>query len=124
MADLLSVQFIKKALEENQKRVEENPEYYRLRQQITEHQFGTLKRQWGFTHTLMRGKHNVLSEVNLIMICYNLRRIMSILDPKDLKNRLKELGPENILSYSGPCRPFWTPFFSGTTYYYLQKTHP
>ncbi|WP_086478612.1 IS1182 family transposase, partial [Arenibacter amylolyticus] len=52
------------ALEENQKRVEENPEYYRLRQQITEHQFGTLKRQWGFTYTLMKGKQHVLSEVN------------------------------------------------------------
>ena len=35
------------ALEENLKRVEENPEYYRLRQQVTEHQLGTLKRQWG-----------------------------------------------------------------------------
>jgi hypothetical protein len=80
-------------LEENQKRVEENPEYYRLRQQITEHQFGTLKRQWGFTHTLMRGKQNVLSEVNLIMICYNLKRLVSILDPKVLKNRLKRLVP-------------------------------
>ena len=45
-----------KALEENQKRVENNPEYYRLRQQITEHQFGTLKRQWGFTFTLMKEK--------------------------------------------------------------------
>lgn len=81
------------ALEENQKRVEENPEYYRLRQQITEHQFGTLKRQWGFTHTLMKGKQNVLSEVNLIMICYNLTRLMTILDPKVLRNRLKKLGP-------------------------------
>ncbi len=80
------------ALDDNQKRVEENPEYYRLRQQITEHQFGTLKRQWGFTHTLMRGKHNVLSEVNLVMICYNLTRLVSILDPKDLKYRLKRLG--------------------------------
>lgn len=77
------------ALEENQKRVEENPEYYRLRQQVTEHQFGTIKRQWGFDHTLMKGKHNVLSEVNLIMICYNLRRLTAILDPKELKNRLK-----------------------------------
>jgi len=66
------------ALEENQKRVEENPDYYRLRQQITEHQFGTLKRQWGFTYTLMKGKEHVLSEVNLMMICYNLRRLMSI----------------------------------------------
>ena len=67
------------ALEENQKRVEENPEYYRLRQQVTEHQFGTLKRQWGFTHNLMKGKQNVLSEVNLIIICYNLTRLTSIL---------------------------------------------
>ena len=32
------------ALEENERRVNENPEYYKLRQQITEHQFGTLKR--------------------------------------------------------------------------------
>lgn len=39
------------ALEENEKRVNQNPEYYRQRQQITEHQFGTLKRQWGFTFT-------------------------------------------------------------------------
>ena len=80
------------ALDDNKKRIGENPEYYRLRQQITEHQFGTLKRQWGFTYTLMKGKENVLSEVNLIMMCYNLRRLMSILDPKVLKNRLKELG--------------------------------
>src|SRR5690554_4259339 len=76
------------------KRVKEKPEYYRLRQQVTEHQFGTLKRQWGFTHTLMRGKQNVLSEVNLMMICYNLTRLISILGPDVLKNRLKRLVPE------------------------------
>ncbi|WP_164905137.1 transposase [Aequorivita ciconiae] len=81
------------ALDENQKRVEARPEYYRLRQQVTEHQFGTLKRQWGFTHTLMRGKQNVLSEVDLMMICYNLTRLVSILGPEVLKNRLKRLVP-------------------------------
>jgi hypothetical protein len=54
-----------------------------LRQQITEHQFGTLKRQWGFTFTLMKGKENVLSEVNLMMIAYKLRRLMSIFDIND-----------------------------------------
>src|SRR5690554_841082 len=95
------------ALDDNQKRVEAKPEYYRLRQQITEHQFGTLKRQWGFTHTLMRGKQNVLSEVNLMMICYNLTRLISILGPEVLKNRLKGLVPEFsalfevILAYMG-----------------------
>ncbi len=82
------------ALEENQKRIEQNPDYYRSRQQITEQQFGTLKRQWGFTHTLMRGKKNVLSEVNLIMICYNLKRLMSVLDPKEPKKRLERLRLE------------------------------
>jgi len=80
-----------KALENNQKRVEANPDYYRLRQQITEHQFGTLKRQWGFTYTLMKGKQHVLSEVNLMMTIYNLRRLMSIFSINDLKKRLKAL---------------------------------
>lgn len=77
------------ALQENQIRVDNNPEYYKLSQQITEHQFGTLKRQWGFTFTLMKGKEHVLSEVNLMMICYNLRRLMTILSPKELKTKLK-----------------------------------
>ena len=79
------------ALEDNEKRVQSNPEYYRQRQQITEHQFGTLKRQWGFTYTLMKGKENVLSEVNILMSCYNLSRITSILGIEILKSYLKEL---------------------------------
>jgi len=79
------------AIEENQKRVENSPGYYRLRQQIIEHQFGTLKRQWGFTFTLMKGKQHVLSEVNIIMICYNLRRLMSIFGVENLTTRLKSL---------------------------------
>ena len=79
------------ALEENEKRVNANPAYYKLRQQITEHQFGTLKRQWDFTYTLLRGKENVLTEVNLMMMVYNLRRLMSIFDINELKARLKSL---------------------------------
>jgi hypothetical protein len=69
----------------------EKPEYYKLRQQISEHQFGTLKRQWGFTYTLMKGKEHVLSEVKLMMMVYNLRRLMSILGVNDLKTKLKQL---------------------------------
>lgn len=78
-------------LEKNAQRVNQNPEYYRLRQQITEHQFGTLKRQWGFTHTLVRGKENVLSEVYLCFSVYNLLRALKILGPEKLKARLKRL---------------------------------
>ena len=86
-------------MEDNEKRVKENPEYYRLRQQVTEHQFGTLKRQWGFTFTLMKGKENVLSEVNIQMICYNLRRLMSIFGVKELKKRLKSLALYFLVRY-------------------------
>ena len=97
------------ALEENQKRVALNPEYYRLRQQVTEHQFGTLKRQWGFTYTLMREKQNVLSEVNLMMICYNLKRLVSILGLKEIKTRLTSLDLKDktlIKSLLNLLRPF------------------
>lgn len=78
------------ALEANNQRVLENPAYYRQRQQITEHMFGTLKRQRGFTHTNVRGKDNVLGEVGLMFIGYNLTRSVSILGIETLINLLRE----------------------------------
>lgn len=77
-------------IEENKKRVMQNPDYYRKRQQITEHQFGTLKRQWGFTFTLMKHKENVMSEVNILFAIYNLKRALSVLGYEGLKERLKK----------------------------------
>lgn len=91
MGRLIERNYYQKDLEENQTRVEDNPDYYLLRQQITEHQFGTLKRQWGFTYTLMRGKEKVLSEVYLCFSVYNLIRCIKILGIEELKSRLKEL---------------------------------
>ena len=78
-------------IEENSDRVMANPDYYRIRQQITEHQFGTIKRQWNFTHTLLKGKDAVLSEVHLVFMIYNLRRSLSILGRDELKKRLRNL---------------------------------
>lgn len=89
-------------LEENQNRVNNNPDYYRERQQIIEHQFGTLKRQWGFTYTLLKGKENVLTEVNIAMICYNLRRLVTILEPKAVAKILKL----HFLKIKGLYNPF------------------
>jgi hypothetical protein len=76
------------ALESNNERVNENPDYYRQRQQIIEHVFGTQKRQRGFTHTLVRGKDNVLGEVGLMFIGYNLTRCITILGARKLIKRL------------------------------------
>ncbi len=78
-------------VDRNNDRVNQNPEYYRLRQQIIEHQFGTLKRQWHFDYTLTKGKEKVLGEVYLIFTGYNLKRLMSIFDFKTLMSKIKAL---------------------------------
>lgn len=75
-------------IDENRERVLANKDYYKLRQQIIEHQSGVLKRQWGFTYTLLKGKKNVLSEVHLMMTIYNLSRMIKILGMDVLKRRL------------------------------------
>ena len=66
-------------IEQNNQRVREHPDYYRQRQQLAEHPWGTLKRQWGFDHVLMRGKTQVLGEVSLAFMGYNLVRCVRIL---------------------------------------------
>lgn len=65
-------------VEQNNKRVKENPAYYKQRQQLAEHPWGTIKRQRGFDHVLTRGKKNVLGEVSLVFIGYNLARFIQI----------------------------------------------
>jgi len=77
-------------IEANAQRVNQNPDYYRQRQQITEHPFGTLKRQRGFTHSLVRKKEKVLGEIGLMFIGYNLSRCVSILGASHLIKALKE----------------------------------
>lgn len=77
------------AVEANAKRVTEEKEKYLLRQQIVEHPFGTIKRQWGFDHVLMKGLKKNEAEFGLIFSVYNLRRILSILGISELKKRLR-----------------------------------
>ncbi len=78
-------------LEANHKRLKRNPGVYKRRQAIVEHPFGTIKRQWGYDHTLLKGKEKVSADFALIFTCYNLRRAISILGVKALTERLKSL---------------------------------
>jgi transposase len=78
------------AVERNNKRVKEHPDVYTTRQCIVEHPFGTAKRNWGYTYTLLRGMHRVAGEVALIFLSYNLRRTMSIMGVSKLIKALKE----------------------------------
>jgi transposase len=77
-------------IDENNKRGDENPGIYKQRQQIVEHPFGTIKRSWGYTYTLLKSIKKVNGEMAIIFTMYNLRRAMSILGVRELKRRLAE----------------------------------
>lgn len=57
---------------------------YRRRQAIVEHPFGTIKRQLGYTYTLMKGLQNVETEFSIVHLCYNLKRVTQIMGNKEL----------------------------------------
>lgn len=92
------------AIERNAAFVARNKELYRMRQAMVEHPFGTVKRSWGFTYTLLRGLDKVGGEFALISTVYNLRRIVSILGVKTLLNRLNPLFPTNSRLFCAPSR--------------------
>lgn len=62
---------------------------YRKRQEINEHIFGTIKRQWGYNHTNLTGLEKVNGEHSLIMLVYNIKRAINILGVTDLIAKLK-----------------------------------
>lgn len=78
------------SVDANDKRVKEQHSYYRRRQAIVEHPFGTMKRNWGFDHTLMRGLEKVEAEFALIFTAYNMKRVINILGVKNLVERLQK----------------------------------
>ena len=77
------------AVEENNQRYRDNGQLYRKRQEINEHIFGTIKRQWGYNHTNLSGLEKVNGEHSLIMLVYNIKRAMNILGIPDLIAKLK-----------------------------------
>lgn len=75
-------------MDHNDAEVSARKNEYRRRQAIVEHPFGTIKRQWSFTHTHLKGLEKVNGEFGLILLCYNLKRLISILGMKGLKEAL------------------------------------
>jgi len=77
-------------VDNNKKRIAENKELYRKRQQIVEHPYGTIKRQWGFSYILTKkGINRASADVGFMMTAYNLRRIINIVGLKELKKYMK-----------------------------------
>ena len=80
-------------IEQNRLNIEANPKTYKKRQAIVEHPYGIIKRQWGFYYIMTKqGIKRASADVGLMLIAYNLKRMMNILDPKVFKSYLKQLA--------------------------------
>jgi hypothetical protein len=82
------------AVDINNNNIKKNPHYYKRRQAIVEHPFGTIKRHFGFTHTLLKGLQKVNGEMNLIMFCYNFVRTKNILGFTKMLETIKKWQPD------------------------------
>jgi transposase len=62
---------------------------YKKRGSIIEHLFGTIKRHFGYTYLLTRGLESVNTEVSLICIAYNFKRMINIVGVKELIRKFR-----------------------------------
>ena len=79
------------AIERNTQRLRKDPSIYSARQQIIEHVFGTIKRQWGYDHILLKGLRKNDGEFGLIYLVYNFRRIINILGVEEVKKWIEKV---------------------------------
>src|SRR6185437_2897581 len=59
-------------------RVKAQPQKMKLRKQLCEHPFGTIKRALGYDHFLLKGLEKVRAEWSLITLIYNLKRVLNL----------------------------------------------
>ncbi|MCC6687882.1 MAG: transposase, partial [Saprospiraceae bacterium] len=86
---------------------EANTALYRKRQEINEHIFGTIKRQWNLYYTNLRGSEKVNGELALILMVYNMKRSKNI------------LGFDKLMAFLQN----WTPKYPGGTCFDKKRAH-
>lgn len=69
-------------------RVKRNIEKMRMRQWLSEHPFGTIKRAMDQGYMLLKGLDKVRAEFSLTVLAYNMKRVMNILGVKHLVKEL------------------------------------
>ena len=79
---------------ETDRTFKENIELYKLRQQIVEHPFGTVKRAMNGHYFLLRTKEKVSGEVALLFLGYNLKRVINILGFEEIMKRLEAFSAQ------------------------------
>lgn len=77
-------------VDRNKNLINQNKQLYRKRQQIVEHPYGTIKRQWGFNYIITKKYiQRAEADFGLIMTAYNIRRIINIIGARNLGKYMK-----------------------------------
>lgn len=93
---VISVGENEKYLERAKKMQQENMNLYKQRQMIVEHVFGTVKRDLGYTHLLLRGNEKVKGESYMHFLIYNIKRVCNIKKIKDIIEAIREKQEASI----------------------------
>jgi hypothetical protein len=82
---------------------------------MVEHTFGVVKRQWGYDHVMMKGLEKTDSEISLVFLCYNIKRVMNIMGIKGILKAIKAFSQclSSFLRY-------FSYIFTGYPSYYFQ----
>jgi transposase len=72
-----------------QDRLDRAPDAMLIRKQTVEHPFGTLKAWMGATHFLTKTLENVRTEMSLLVLAYNLKRVIAILGAAPLMEAMR-----------------------------------
>jgi IS5 family transposase len=67
-----------------QQRLDANPQAMRQRRETVEHLFGTMKARMGATHFMTKTLQKIAAEMALLVLAYNLTRVMNIVGIKPL----------------------------------------
>jgi hypothetical protein len=71
-------------LERMSERLKENPEKMKLRKQLVEHPFGTIKRRMNQGYFLLKGIKKVAAEMSLTVMAYNIKRALNIMGVQEM----------------------------------------
>ena len=76
-------------VEEMRRRIKDEPSKVKIRKELCEHPFGTMKRAFNQGYLLLKGLRKVTGEVGFTMLAYDMRRAINILGTRTLMASLR-----------------------------------
>jgi hypothetical protein len=77
-------------------RMKAQPWKFKLRKELAEHPFGTIKRWFGYTHFLLKGLEKVRTEWSLTTLAYNLKRVLNLVSFEKLMAAVGVKVPQSV----------------------------